>query len=112
MRRRGGNGRPVKKRRPGPAKARVRGAAKTRPSATPKGDAVDLARELKEAREQQAATAEVLKIISASSGDMAPVFEAMLTNAMRLCEAKFGHILLYDGECFHATYLHDVPKAY
>jgi GAF domain-containing protein len=62
--------------------------------------------------QQQTATADVLKVISASPGDMKPVFEAMLTNALRLCEAKFGHILLYDGERFHATYLHNVPPAY
>jgi GAF domain-containing protein len=36
----------------------------------------------------------------------------MLTNALRLCEAKFGHLLLFDGERFHATHLHDVPAAY
>src|SRR5262245_10927484 len=40
---------------------------------------------------------------------MKPVFEAMLANALRICEAKFGHLLLYDGESFHATHLHDVP---
>ena len=68
--------------------------------------------DLSESLEQQTATAEVLKIISTSPGDMTPVFEAMLTNALRICEAKFGHILLYDGERFHATHLHDVPKAY
>ncbi len=68
--------------------------------------------ELRESLQQQTATADVLKVVSASPGDMKPVFEAMLSNAMRLCEAKFGHILLYDGERFHATYLHDVPPAY
>jgi GAF domain-containing protein len=68
--------------------------------------------ELRESLQQQTATADVLKVISASPGDMKPVFEAMLTNALRLCEAKFGHILLYDGERFHATHLHDVPPAY
>ena len=68
--------------------------------------------DLSESLEQQTAAAEVLKIISTSPGDMTPVFEAMLTNALRICEAKFGHILLYDGERFHATHLHDVPKAY
>src|SRR5262245_29897012 len=68
--------------------------------------------ELRESLQQQTATADVLKVISASPGDMKPVFEAMLTNALRLCEAKFGHLLLYDGERFHATYLHNVPPAY
>jgi GAF domain-containing protein len=76
------------------------------------GQVAALTLELQEAREQQTATADVLKIISASPGDMTSVFEAMLSNAMRLCEAKFGHLLLYDGERFHAAYLHDVPLAY
>ena len=43
---------------------------------------------------------------------MKPVFEATLANALRICEAKFGHILLYDGERYHATHLHDVPPSY
>src|SRR4029077_9594948 len=71
-----------------------------------------LLNELRESLQQQTATADVLKVISASPGDMTPVFEAMLTNAMHLCEATFGHILLYEGERFHATHLHDVPPAY
>jgi GAF domain-containing protein len=54
----------------------------------------------------------VLKVISSSPGDMKPVFEAILSNALRICEAKFGHLLLYDGESFHATHLHDVPPSY
>src|SRR3954452_9369451 len=67
---------------------------------------------LEEALEQQAATSEVLKVISSSPGDMKPVFETILSNALRICEAKFGHLLLYDGERFSATHLHDVPPSY
>src|SRR5262249_25337658 len=71
-----------------------------------------LLNELRESLHQQTATADVLKVISASPGDMKPVFEAMLAKALHICEAKFGHILLYDGERFHATHLHDVPESY
>jgi transcriptional regulator with GAF, ATPase, and Fis domain len=67
---------------------------------------------LNEVLEQQTATSEVLKVISSSPGDMKPVFESILSNALRICEAKFGHLLLYDGERFHATHLHDVPPSY
>src|SRR5215472_9759708 len=62
--------------------------------------------------EQQTATSEVLAAISSSPSELEPVFRSMLVNAMRICEAEFGHLLLYDGECFRAAYLHNLPPAY
>jgi two-component system, NtrC family, sensor kinase len=56
------------------------------------------ARELAEAREQQAATLEVLKIISSSPGDLTPVFDGILERAAQLCEATHGHVWRFDGE--------------
>ena len=55
-------------------------------------------RELSETREQQAATAEVLGIIASSPGELEPVFQAILANATRICEAKFGTLFKFDGE--------------
>jgi two-component system, NtrC family, sensor kinase len=69
-------------------------------------------RELGEALEQQTATAEVLSVISSTPGELEPVFEAMLVNAVRICEAKFGTLYLREGDAFRAAALHNAPPAF
>src|SRR6516164_529078 len=63
-------------------------------------------RELSEAREQQAATTEVLQVISSSSSKLEHVFETILANATRLCEAKFGDLFLRENDAFRAVAMH------
>jgi adenylate cyclase len=65
-----------------------------------------------EALELQTATSEVLRVISASPGELETVFQAMLERAVRICGAKFGNIYRWDGDALHLAASHDTPMAY
>ena len=69
-------------------------------------------RDLTELLEQQTATSEVLEVISSSPGELQPVFQKMLENATRVCEANFGIMNLWDGEQFHIVADHNIPSAF
>ena len=117
MRRRSkAGGKPVKTRRRKAVKLKPRDAlrAASRRSSAGSQDAevARLTRELKEALQQQTATSEVLKVISGSPGDLEPVFAAMLENAVRICDAKFGNIFRWDGGVFHLIATHNTPPAF
>jgi hypothetical protein len=62
--------------------------------------------------EREAATSDVLRVISSSPGELAPVFQAMLENAVRICEAGFGTLYTYDGSGFRAAAFHNAPRAF
>ena len=99
-----------------PAKAQQTSKAKKKParnrrhSVRKDTEVTQLARELREAREQQAATLEVLKIISSSPGDLTPVFDAILERATQLCEATHGHVWRFDGEQLYAVAVRGDPQ--
>jgi len=73
-------------------------AARTRELAEAQRQADEARRQTAEALEQQTATSEVLGVISSSPGELEPVFQTMLQNSVRICEAKFGQMFLTEGE--------------
>ena len=95
MRRHKAGGKAGKARRPGAPKASRRREA-----------SVQLRRERDEALAREAATSEVLHVISSSPAELKLVFNALLENATRICEATFGHLLLREGSIFRAVAIH------
>ncbi len=71
-----------------------------------------LLNELRESLQQQTATSEVLQVISSSPGQLEPVFEKMLANATRICEAKFGSLVLFEGNTYRRAALYNAPAAF
>jgi signal transduction histidine kinase len=68
--------------------------------------------ELSESLQQQTATSQVLQVISSSPGELKPVFDTMLDNATRICEAAFASMLLREGDAFRRVAIHNAPQAY
>ena len=96
-------------------KRRVVAKTKSRPRSVVAGPQTQLSRlkeELGEAREQQRALAEVLRVISSSPGDLEPVFATMLTNAVRICDATFGNIYRWHDGALHLVAGHNTPPAF
>jgi signal transduction histidine kinase len=71
-----------------------------------------LLNELRESLERQTATSDVLRVISSSPGELQPVFESMLANATRICQAKFGTLYLREADGFRAVATHNAPTRY
>ena len=110
-------GEPIKGRRRKAPKPKGRNApkavARSIPSPTnEETEVARLTRELSEARDQQTATSDVLQVISSFAGELDPVFQAILANATRICEAKFGALYLKVDDGFRATAMHNAPPAY
>jgi hypothetical protein len=110
-------GKPIKGRHGNAPKPKRGNAPKTgrRSKSTPSSEDTIVARlthELRETAEQHTATSEILRVISSSPSDLQPVFQAMLQNAVRLCDAKFGNIYRWDGDALHLVASQNVPAAF
>src|SRR5215470_305600 len=105
MQRRGRSGQPEKGRRANRPKAR-KAPSRHASSANLQNKFDQLTRELNEARQRETATSEVLKVINSSPGELKPVFQAMLENATKLCDAGYGTMWLAEGQGFRAAAQH------
>ena len=108
-------GKPAKaqRRKTGPRKAPKAVRPRSSSAATSKETEVArLTRQRDEALEREKATADVLRVISSSPGQLELIFQAMLENATRLCEASFGNMLLYEAGLLRRVAFHNTPSKY
>ena len=85
---------------------------RSRPTADQQTEIARLTSELHEALERQTATSDVLRLISSTPSELEPVFQTILANATRICEAKFGNFWLREGSNFRIAATHGAPSAY
>jgi hypothetical protein len=104
-----GSRKPGKGRRTKPARKALTGRASV---ADLQKQLIQRTRERDEALEQQGATSEVLKVISSSPGELKPVFDAILENAVRICGARFGSLVLLEGNAYRRVALHNAPAEF
>jgi hypothetical protein len=105
----------IKARRRKASEPKRRNAPKAvaRSNSSPAGEETEVAplgRELNEALERETATSVVLEVISGSPGDPQPVFAAMLENAVRICDAKFGAVYRCEMDTFRFIAMHNAPS--
>jgi two-component system, NtrC family, sensor kinase len=105
-------GKPVKARRRKTVLRKRRSEPRTRRQLVQKSEIMLVTRERDEALAQLSAASEVLGVISSSPGELKPVFQAVLENAVRICKAKFGTLYLREGDGFRAAAMHNAPPAY
>ncbi|HEX9072239.1 MAG TPA: GAF domain-containing protein, partial [Pseudolabrys sp.] len=96
------------KHRNGPKVVRRRSAT----TASLKTEVARLTRELTEALRQQTVSSEVLRLISGSHTELTRIFETILANATKLCDANFGVLTVYEGDAFRVVALHNAPPAF
>src|ERR1700688_2065910 len=114
MRRHSKAGDDPRRRKTAPKRRHAPKSARRRRSSAP-GPAAKIARlqrQLNEASELQKATSEVLRVIASSTGDIERVFETLLANAVRVCDAATGAINRWDGETLQLIATHDMPPAF
>src|SRR6476660_4387991 len=99
----------ARKSRIAPKAVRPRGSSAATSKET---EVARLTRQRDEALEREKATADVLRVISSSPGQLELIFQAMLENATRLCEASFGNILLYEAGLLRRVAFHNTPSKY
>jgi GAF domain-containing protein len=110
-------GEPIKGRRLSTSEPKRRNAPKVQARAklspaTEETEVARLTRELSEERKQRTATSEVLHLLSGSHGDLNRLFDTILTNATKLCQATFGALFLCEADAFRVVAQHNAPPAY